>query len=128
MIDWKETLNAMLGIEYIDFTDNVLTATMPVKPNNCQIYGTLHGGASLAMAEGMAGEGSRRLCSDKEFPVGVTVSGNHISAVTIGHTVTAKAILLHKGRRTHVWNVDIRTEDGRLVSTVRVVNQIIQRR
>ena len=35
------------------------------------------------------------------------------------------ATLLHRGRSTHLWNVDILAEDGRLVSTARVLNHIV---
>lgn len=40
--------------------------------------------------------------------------------------VYAEATALHLGRTTHLWNVDIKTENGRLVSTVRVTNFIVK--
>jgi hypothetical protein len=31
------------------------------------------------------------------------------------------------GKRTHVWNVDVRNEAGKLLSTARVTNMIVKR-
>lgn len=103
-----------------------LLADMPVDERTCQPYGYLSGGASLALAETLAGYGSALFLPATHKPVGVTVSANHVSAAPVGHTVQGRATLVHKGRTTHVWNVDITdTDTGRLISTARVLNQIL---
>ena len=86
------------------------------------------GGASLAFAEIIAGYGSYLSCPEGFIPVGCAVSGNHVSSVrkAPGVLVYAEAAALHLGRTTHLWNVDVKTEDGRLVSTVRVTNYIVK--
>ena len=38
------------------------------------------------------------------------------------------AIPVHRGRTSHVWNVDITTPEGKLVSTARIVNLIVKKR
>ena len=68
------------------------------------------------------------VCEAGEIPVGVQVSGNHVSSVKEGDEVRAVGTLLHKGRSTHVWNVDILASDGKLVSSVRVVNNLVKKR
>jgi 1,4-dihydroxy-2-naphthoyl-CoA hydrolase len=127
MIEWKNTLMGALGIKIIKKSDGFITATMPVDNRTCQTYGVLHGGASLALAETVAGIGSMDICEKNEIPCGLSVSGNHVLAVTLGHTVTAKGSLMFKGKTTHVWNVDIRNEEDELVSTVRIVNHIVMK-
>ena len=47
----KNTLMETLAIEFIDLTEDVLTARMPVTPRVHQPDGLLHGGASVALAE-----------------------------------------------------------------------------
>jgi 1,4-dihydroxy-2-naphthoyl-CoA hydrolase len=37
------------------------------------------------------------------------------------------ATIVHAGRSSHVWNVDIFTSTGKLVSTVRVVNCVMKK-
>jgi 1,4-dihydroxy-2-naphthoyl-CoA hydrolase len=39
----------------------------------------------------------------------------------------AEAKIIHRGNKTHIWNVDVKNEEGRLISTVRVTNMIVKR-
>lgn len=97
---------------------------MKVDERNRQPFGFLSGGASLALAENVAGVGSTALCPGK-ICVGVSVSGEHVKAVSEGDTVTAHAHLVSKGRKLHVWDVSITNSLGELISTVHVTNYII---
>jgi len=99
-------------------------ARMKVDERNRQPFGFLSGGATLALAENVAGVGSSALCDDCAC-VGVEVSGSHMKAVSEGDTVTAYARLLHKGSKLHVWQVEIRDTSGEMISSVRVTNFII---
>lgn len=100
-------------------------ARMKVDERNRQPFGFLSGGASLALAENLAGVGSSSLCPGCAC-VGIEVSGSHVKAVSEGDTVTAFGRLQHSGRQLHVWQVDIRDTSGDLISTVRVTNYIIR--
>ena len=99
-------------------------ARMKVDERNRQPFGYLSGGASLALAENVAGVGSAALCEGCAC-LGIEVSGSHIKAVAEGDTVTALARLLHCGHKLHVWQVDIRDSQQQLISTVRVTNFIM---
>ena len=93
-------------------------------------FGLLNGGASLALAEMVAGHGSVPLCSTGEMPCGIQVSANHVGMVRVeeGAFVTATGTIVHRGRTTHIWNIDITSQTGKLISTARVVNQIVKKR
>ena len=91
-------------------------------------FGILHGGATLALAETVAGIGSMIICEPDEIVVGMQVSGNHISSAHEGDSVRAVGTILHKGRSSHIWNVDVFTSTNKLVSSVRVVNSVIKKR
>ena len=93
-----------------------------------QPFGILHGGATLALAETVAGLGSMITCQPDEIVVGMQVSGNHISSAHEGDTVRAVATIVHKGRSSHVWNVDVFTSTNKLVSSIRVVNSVLKKR
>ena len=105
--------------------DDTCMARMKVDERNRQPFGFLSGGASLALAENVAGVASSSLCPDRAC-VGIEVSGSHVKAVAEGDTVTASARLLHKGHTLHVWNVDITDTAGDLISNVRVTNYVIK--
>ena len=113
IIERQENLSTALGMKFISTPDDDLCmATMRVDERNRQPFGFL------------AGVGSSALCPGK-ICVGISVSGSHVKAVAEGDTVTALAHLVQKGRKLHVWNVEINNSAGELISTVTVTNYII---
>ena len=126
IIKAKPNLSTALGMEFLSTPeDDMCMARMKVDERNRQPFGFLSGGASLALAENVAGVGSSALCPGCAC-VGIEVSGSHVKAVAEGDTVTAYARMLHKGTTLHVWNVDIKDSSGDLISNVRVTNYIIK--
>ncbi len=123
----EHSLSDNLGIKVTKATATEVEATMPVDERTCQPFGFLHGGASLALAETIAGVGTRQIIKETEYAVGAEVTGNHVSPAPVGTMLHAKAEILHQGQRTHLWNVNIYNADNKLVSTVRVLNSILQR-
>lgn len=124
----RHALMGNLGIQYTYASDERVEATMPVDYRTRQPFGILHGGATLALAETVAGLGSMIICEPDEIVVGMQVSGNHISSAHEGDTVRAVATIVHKGRSSHVWNVDVFTSTNKQVSSIRVVNSVIKKR
>jgi uncharacterized protein (TIGR00369 family) len=125
IIERQPNLSTALGMNFISTPDDDLCmATMKVDERNRQPFGFLSGGASLALAENVAGVGSSSLCPGK-ICVGISVSGSHVKAVAEGDTVTAMAHLVQKGRKLHVWNVEITDSTGDIISVVHVTNYII---
>ena len=128
IIDSKPNLSTALGMEFLSTPeDDTCMARMKVDERNRQPFGFLSGGASLALAENVAGVGSSALCPGCAC-VGIEVSGSHVKAVMEGDTVTAYARMLHQGTTLHVWNVDIKDTAGDLISNVRVTNYIIKQK
>lgn len=128
IIESMPNMSTALGMEFISTPeDDMCMARMKVDERNRQPFGYLSGGASLALAENVAGVGSSALCEGCAC-VGIEVSGSHVKAVVEGDTVTATARLLHQGSTLHVWNVDIRNTAGDLISNVRVTNYIIKQK
>jgi uncharacterized protein (TIGR00369 family) len=123
--------NSMIGVLGIVFTNiktDSIHATMPVNSKTCQPNGWLHGGASLAFAESLAGAGSYLLIDREKFNAfGLQISGNHISTIDHG-LVTGNAQLIHKGKTTHIWEVKITGENDKLISVVRVTNIIADKK
>lgn len=128
LIERMPNLSTALGMDFISTPDDdICMATIKVDERNRQPFGFLSGGASLALAENLAGVGSTALCPGK-ICVGISVSGEHVKAVVEGDTVTALAHLVSKGRKLHVWDVNITNSAGELISTVHVTNYIISPR
>ena len=125
IVEKQEGLSMTLGMEFISTPEpDTCMARMSVDNRNRQPFGFLSGGASLALAENLAGVGSMALCPGK-ISVGINVSGSHVKAVCEGDTVTAIAHLKFKGRTLHQWQVDIKNSSDELISTVQVTNYVI---
>lgn len=127
-IQQSEGMATCLGMTFLSTPEpDTCKATMPVDGRTCQPYGYLSGGASLALAEIMAGVGSQALCPDM-MCLGVSVSGQHVKTAPKGQTVTATARLVHGGRTLHVWQVTVTDEAGETLSTISVTNCIVKPR
>lgn len=124
----KNTLMDLLSITMIETDETTVEMTMPVTQDHTQTMGILHGGATISLAETAAGVGSNLLCAGDERCFGMQISANHISSAEVGDTVHATATIVHKGRTTHVWDVNVVSQTtGKLISTVRVTNAVVKR-
>ena len=92
--DYSNSMAEHLGIRFLPSTEDAVHAEMPVDHRTSQPFGMLNGGASLALAEIVAGHGSMSLCREGEYACGVQVSGNHLSAVPVGGKVFATGLSL----------------------------------
>lgn len=122
------TLVEALGIEYIASAPGTFAATMPVDQRTHQPMGLLHGGATAALAETVGSMGSAMLVDlATQAVVGIEVNANHLKGVRSG-MVTAIGRLLHQGRTTHVWDIQVHNEAGELVAVCRLTNVVITKR
>ena len=102
------TLMEALSIEYLEIGDTFVRASMPVNERTRQPMGLLHGGASAALMETVGSLGSVLLIDPlTHYAVGLDISANHVGAVKEGE-VHATARLIHAGRTTHLWNIEVR--------------------
>ncbi|MBE0650884.1 MAG: PaaI family thioesterase [Bacteroidales bacterium] len=116
----KGTLMEQLGIEYLDVREGFMSARMPVDERTFQPYRILHGGATIALAETLASFGSALMMDMEKYDVrGQNVTVNHVSSAKDGWVI-GEANIIHKGRTTHIWNVDVKDEKDRLISTCRL--------
>ncbi|MCG9788671.1 hotdog fold thioesterase [Vibrio mediterranei] len=115
----KNTLIEHLQIEYTAFTDDTLSATMPVSSITHQPLGMLHGGASVVLAETLGSLAANYCVDNDHYCVGLDINANHVRAMRSGFVIgTARP--LHLGVSTQVWQIDITDEKQRLVCTSRL--------
>ena len=117
--DSSINMDKHLDIEIVEIGDDFIVGRMPVIEKTKQPYGILHGGASCVLAESI-GSTAAALTLDgaKKYPVGIEINANHISSPTNGH-VYAKAVPVHIGGSTSVWNIDITDDQEKRVCYVR---------
>ena len=125
----KDTMIEHLDIKCIEVGEDYIVATMPVDSRTHQPMKLLHGGASAALIETIGSMGSTLLIDlEKEAPVGIEINANHIGGISSG-LVKAVGKIVHAGKRTHGWQVDItNNETGALICTGRLTVMIIARK
>ena len=116
----KNTLMETLNIEFVDVTQDTVTARMPVNSRVHQPDGVLHGGASVALAESVGSAGAYIFLQDKNVSIrGIEISANHVKSIRDGF-VYAHATIVHKGRTTQLWQIRIENQDKELISLVKL--------
>lgn len=121
----KNTLMETLGIKYVDVGTDFLVATMPVNSKVYQPMGLLHGGATAALAESVGSAASHMFIDNSLFVVkGIELTANHLKSKKEG-VVTATATVLHKGKTTHLWKIEVRDEEGVLISFCKITNIVL---
>ena len=97
----KNTMMEHLQIVYTDFTDDSLTATMPVCSFTHQPLGMLHGGASVVLAETLGSLAANFCVGEGSYCV-VLVS---TSMQTIFEPCAAGTLLARRSRFTWVYRL-----------------------
>src|SRR4051794_28850959 len=80
------TLMESTGMRFTALGEDFIEAEMPVDRRTHQVYGLLHGGASVALAETLGSVGSMLAVGDptKFRCVGLDINANHLRAVREG--------------------------------------------
>ena len=100
-------------------SEGKVVISMPVTDKVKQPFGYLHGGATIALGETACSLGAANLIDTKSFiPLGLEMNANHIQSVKEGRVI-ATATIIHKGSTTQVWNIEIKSEQGQLISVMR---------
>ncbi|RYY68984.1 MAG: hotdog fold thioesterase [Chitinophagaceae bacterium] len=122
------TMGEHLGMEWVAIGADFLSIKMPVDHRTHQPYGLLHGGASCALAETVGSIASHLVIDSEKFIcVGLEINANHVRGVRSGF-VTGRATPLHLGSSTHVWDIKITDDAGKLVCVSRLTVAILQKK
>ena len=86
---------------------------LDIRPESCNPYGMVHGGAIYTLADNATGTAAH---SDGRYYVTQT-SALHFLRNQFRGTVRATAWVRHRGKSTVLTSVDITSEDGKLLAT-----------
>ena len=125
----KNSMGEHLGIEFTEFGDDFITASMPVDHRTVQPFRILHGGASVALAETLGSVASVLCLSDmsKYQAVGVEINANHLSSAREGTVVYGTVRPIRVGRTMQVWNIEIKNAEGKLICVSRLTVAVVER-
>ena len=122
----QRTAVTALDIKVTEVGPDFLAASMPVSWKSVQPARILHGGVSCVLAETL-GSIASYLCinPEKETAVGQTLSASHLRPVPEGEEVTGVAKVLHKGRKSHIWIIQIFNGEKKLVCDSKLTTAIL---
>jgi 1,4-dihydroxy-2-naphthoyl-CoA hydrolase len=122
------TMTEHLGLEFIEVGNDFLKAKLPVDHRTLQPYGLLHGGASCVLAETLGSVASFLVIDSSQYLcVGIEINANHIRSAKEGF-VYGVCSPLHLGSSTHVWDIRITNEEGKLVCISRLTVAIMKKK
>ncbi len=120
----RPTVHDLLGVEVVEASPERVVLRVEVTERLHQPYGLLHGGVSALLAEGAASFGGGLSVGSDELVVGTDLNCSHLRSMTAG-TLTATATPIRKGRRVHVWGIELRDDENRLISVARCTLQVL---
>lgn len=112
--------NELIGLQFVSATREEVVAQLTVGPQLFQPYGLVHGGVYSTMIETLASAAAALDVAEQGLSVvGLENSTSFVRAVREGKLV-GTATPITRGRRTQVWEVTVRGDDGRVNATGRV--------
>jgi len=120
----KRTFIDLLNIEFTAYSSTTVEASMLITPDLYQPMGVVHGGALISLAETVGSAGSFLLVDPEKFTVlGSIVNSQHLASAREGRLHAAATIVVKNDFKL-VWDVEIKDDDGKLISISRVTNSV----
>lgn len=124
---FRHDLGSLLEIEFTEIGEDFLVARMPVTERVHQPAGILHGGASVVLAETLGSVASGLLIDTERYmAVGLEINANHLRPVKQGY-VRGVCQPVHIGGKTHVWDIRLYDDRGKMNCISRLTVAIIPR-
>ena len=112
--------NAAMGLRFVEARPDKFVAELPIDDCHRQPYGLVHGGVYAGMIESICSTGAAlNVWSEGKSAVGLENTTAFLRAVRSG-VLRATARPLVRGRRSHVWEAEIKDDRDRLVASGRV--------
>jgi 1,4-dihydroxy-2-naphthoyl-CoA hydrolase len=139
----QDQLPQFFGITFSQAHQNLILKDLPKLakegdfPISCQLTvddrhlrpgKIMNGGVSLVLIETMGSIAASCVIDiEKENPLGLQVSANHLAVGYPGDVMTATTRAVHIGRTTHIWDVTIVNQNQKLICSGRITVLIAQR-
>lgn len=111
--------DALLGLELLACTDDLVTARVAVRDELRQPSGLVHGGVFATIAETLASVGTAVVVHPEgQAAMGLSNQTSFLRPITEG-TIHGRAARRHRGRTTWIWDVEISDDAGRVCALSR---------
>ena len=112
--------NSVIGLRFVEASPDRFVAELEIDERHLQPYGLVHGGVYAGMIESLCSTGAAlSVWNEGKNTVGLENTTAFLRAVRSG-TLRGTARPLTRGRRSHVWEAEIKDDRDRLVASGRV--------
>ena len=115
----------LLGIRIVEATPDWVLAEMLVRDDMCTVPGILHGGAVMAFADTVGAVGTVLNLPQGTGTTTLESKTNFFGPGPAGSTITAECLPLHRGRRTMVWQTNVRSAEGKMIAQVTQTQMVL---
>lgn len=119
------TLPGMFGIEVERVEPGLLESHLVVRPEFLAPNGYLHAATVVALADTSCGYGCvASLPADAKGFTTVELKSNHLGTAVDG-ALTCTARMAHGGKRTQVWDAEVRNGGGAVIALFRCTQMVL---
>lgn len=115
-----------LGIRLVNATKDAIVGELEVRDDLCTVPGILHGGALMAFADTLGAVGTVLNLPEGAGTTTLESKTNFFGPGRAGETVTAESKPMHVGRRTMVWQTNVRDARGKLLAQVTQTQMVLE--
>jgi len=108
----------LIGMKITHISKDKVLAELKVRDELNNRFGTLHGGAVMALADNLGGTATVANLPPGGRTATIESKTNFFAAIPVGDTARAECTPLHRGRSTMVWQTRITRGDGKLCALV----------
>jgi 1,4-dihydroxy-2-naphthoyl-CoA hydrolase len=124
----KGTFAETLGLEFTELGPDFLRAALTVDARHLRPGGIVNGGVFLSILETVGSVAARcTIESPTKNSLGIQVSCNHLGVAVPGDRLIGTARPVHLGRSTHLWEVEIENQKGKVISSGRITLLIVDK-
>lgn len=114
---WKDDrASQLLGIEVLDIGPGTARLRMTVRPEMLNSHAICHGGLITTLADSAFAFACNAY---NDFTVASGFDVNLVASARLGDVLTATAAEVGKTRRTGLYDIDVRDQDGRRIAAFR---------
>jgi len=112
--------DALIGLEILEYDDEIVTARVPICDELRQPFGLVHGGVVAAIAETLASVGTAAaVVAEGNVAMGLSNQTSFMRPLVEG-MIHGRAQRRHRGRTTWIWDVEISDDEGRVCALSRM--------
>jgi len=117
-----------IGFKFVELGADFLRGKLTVDDRHLRPGGIMNGGVSLAIIETVGSVAARcAIFGASKNTLGIQVNASHLTIARPGDELTATARPVHVGRSTHLWDVTIENQNGKLVSSGRITLLVVEK-